>query len=498
MRAVPVLLVLIGLIAFVAPAAAQAPGEPGAAPRPIRTSTTSPTVTATSSTDLTPPIGASPSEAPPSLPPVASTPPVATATNSPPHPPVAPPTAPPAGPVTLELEAESSPTEPPTEPPAAPVAEDEDEFFDDDEYEEEPLIAPEDDLAWELYHSAALKLAKGNRRVAIERLEEVIEAFPDHPAAEKAGKLLEAVDGKSRKVFVRPMKKRPKRVRPRHRRPAKGKKVEAPLPPGVERKTAFARTELVIGQAIHGTIAGIAVCRMLTCENGAVDILAANIGAGLAVGTSVLLTRSGVTPGHATMLNSGTMWGAWQGFALLGAVSPTEFAAGAWGILIASQLGGTGLGEILYRTLEPTAAQVSLANSTGIWAGLVTGMMFGATGTRFDSSDGWGTVLAMSDLGLIGGAVLGAYMPVSRSRMLLIDVSGLSGVLLGMGVALAADGLRPEPDLFWGMSIAGAVTGLALSTVLTRNWDLADDTPPVSLGVMPTEGGAMVSFGARM
>lgn len=478
-------------------ALAQMPGEPGSAPRavvvaPPATATVAPSSSeaATATATIGQPLGdagyAGSSSVTPAIPSAPPAPPVVELKpppSTPPAPPVIEPKRPPSAPAVLELQATSTPTVTP--------ADGEMEDYEDS------LIPRELDLAWDLYHTAALELAAGNKRVAVELLEELLDVFGDHPAAEKAYLLLEAADPQGRRPYVMPMDEEPEWIEPlpRHRRRARP--PEPPLPPGTERKSGLARTELVFGQAMHGMVFGVEVCRILECDNGLFDILAANVGAGIGVGAAVLLSRGGVTQGHATLLNSGTLWGAWQGFALLGAVSPTDFAAGAWGVLIASQLGGVGLGEVAWRVFEPTAGQVSLANSTGIWGGLITGMMLAATGSEFDNPNGWGTMLAVSDIALLGGAVLSAFVPTSRSRMLLIDLGGLSGMLVGMAVALVVDGIRPEPEIFWPLTAAGAVSGLALTALLTRGWDLPED-PPVALGVMPTIGGAVVSIGAQL
>ena len=96
-----------------------------------------------------------------------------------------------------------------------------------------------------------------------------------------------------------------------------------------------------------------------------------------------------------------------------------------------------------------------------------------------------GTLLAASDLGLIGGSILSRYYPMSRGRTLIIDAGGIIGILLGAGanviIATSADDL--SQFVGFGIMAASTAGGLALATYLTRDWDVPD--VPIHASIVP-------------
>jgi len=331
-------------------------------------------------------------------------------------------------------------------------------------------LSTQEDPAAMRYHAAFQALAMGNRASAISELNALNSQYPDHPLAARArflvGIMAPGIAGPQDQI-------------------AHG-----------EQPTGLARGELVATQTSHGIAIGAEVCMILECDDGRALVGLLLLGGGLGLTASLLYdSDAGMTPGHAAALNSGTVWGAWQGAAMLGIFDYNTTPAVA-GTLLLSQLGGLGVGEALYRTLEPTAGDVSMATSAGFWTGAL--MFFGHAANEFDvdSTTTMATLLIASDVGLLAGAVASKYYPMTRSRTLIVDAGGTLGALVGMGIPFLIQNDDSTPGLIFGGGIAGTIIGLGTSYYLTRDWDAPEELG-FQLNVMPVEGGATVGVAGQ-
>lgn len=318
------------------------------------------------------------------------------------------------------------------------------------------------------YHEAFKLLAQGKRDAAAAELELIILEAPAHALAPRAQLLLGAL--------------KPQIA-------AQDKIVSG------EQPTGLARGELVVVQTAHGIAIGAEVCMLFECDDSRAVVASLLLGGGLGLTASLLFnSEEGMTAGHTAALNSGTYWGAWQGAAALGIFEYDSTPAVA-GTLLFTQLAGLAAGEIAYRTLQPTAGDVSMATSAGVWAGALT--FFAHAANEFDASSQtvFASLLIASDLGLVAGAVASKYYPMSRSRSLVVDAGGMLGTLVGMGIPLLVLGEDLDAQVVFGGAGIGAITGLATSYYMTRNWDAPEDLADLQLHLMPVEGGATVGLG---
>lgn len=341
-----------------------------------------------------------------------------------------------------------------------------------------PPTGPEvlDDPAWRFYHLAFQALANGNDRECRELLEHITKSFAQHPAADR-----------SRQLLVR--------LGTEPRRPAEpALTASAPPPPSSphdETPTTLARAELVIGQTAHGIGLGLEICLLAKCEDvrafGATMIL----GGASGLTASLFLSGNGITPGHASALNSGVIWGLAEALFITGIIGPTDSQSIVVGPLI-GQLVGLGAGELLWQTTHPSAGDVSLASSGGLWASLLAMNVALAVSDKEEVI--FGTMLAASSVGLVAGALTANAFPMSRGRVLVIDGSAALGGLLGLGLAFTIQGQELQRGPLFLLIDVGILSGLALSTFFTRDWD-APDLPPVTMGIMPLpNGGAQFSL----
>lgn len=333
-----------------------------------------------------------------------------------------------------------------------------------------PDTAPRLDEAWWLFNEAFTALASQDPEWAASLLRRLQAEHPEHPAAPLAAKLEEQLES----TLGAPAGE-------------EGSPLSRP-----ERPSALARAELVIFQTAHAIALGGEICAALECndDRAIVGLLALGGAGGLA--TSLLTTQNGITPGDALALNSGTLWGFWQGLAIT-QVSGLEDSGAIPALLAGTQLAGLGMGALIASSVQPTAGDVSMVNSGGIWAGVLTLLVHGTTDFAASDESVWLSLLLASDAGGFGAALLAPSFPMSRGRTLVIDAGGLAGMLLGMGAHVVITGDDDPPGSFYGAAIAGTLSGLVGATYLTRNWDLPD--VPARVSLLPTDGGALLSVG---
>ncbi|MBI2378738.1 MAG: hypothetical protein HYV07_32385 [Deltaproteobacteria bacterium] len=324
--------------------------------------------------------------------------------------------------------------------------------------------------AWLEYDAAVDSLAAGMRDDAIDRFKALGKRYPGHPAATRAIELLARM---SAPAFLVP--------------------AEPPLTLSTpEEPSGLARAELISFQTAAGILTGAELCVLAECDDTRAVIALLLLGGAAGVGISTLATTDGITAGHATAIDSGTLWGAWNGLA--GAVVlDVDDEQQAVGVVLASQLVGTALGHLAHVLFKPTAGDVSLGTSTGVWAAVMTTFLHGITEFDADARVMMGTILLASDLGLVGGAMLTKVLPMSRGRALLIDASGLLGTLTGLGVDLLIQGDDPDAAPLFTLGLVGMAAGLGLGVVLTREWDV-EDAPAVQLGFLPVKDGGGVGL----
>lgn len=337
-----------------------------------------------------------------------------------------------------------------------------------------PSVTLKSDPAWTHYHDAFLDTITGRDLKARRELVQLRREYPNHPASILAKKLLARMDrlefGVSEQSAVF----------------------------GTRRPTGLARAELAATQTISGIFIGGWFCGLAECDDGRIWTAALTLGAAGGLAGSLLGTdANGISPGRALAINSGTEWGVYNG-AMLAVLLEADTRA-VFGALLAGQLLGTGVGIAVGTLTDPTAGDVSIVTSGGLWAGAAMFMVNGAS--DFDLFDGEGvgwSVLIASDLGLVGAALLrnSGFLQMSRSRALVIDSGGLLGTLFGMGLAVIIAGDTGSTAGLFVPGLVGMVAGLGGTYYLTNEWDLP--ATEMSLAVIPLQtGGMTVGLGGR-
>lgn len=91
-----------------------------------------------------------------------------------------------------------------------------------------------------------------------------------------------------------------------------------------------------------------------------------------------------------------------------------------------------------------------------------------------DENTVWATMMAAGNAGLVGGAIAGSQLPLSRSRARLISIGGLMGGMGGTGLVLITQ--PDDDDTAMATILAGSIAGLLLGVALTDG-DSREEAP---------------------
>ena len=226
------------------------------------------------------------------------------------------------------------------------------------------------------------------------------------------------------------------------------------------------RTEVLIFGGYYGLWLGIATPIFLEAESPQAYAAGLLLGGPLFILISHGLTKeANISDGRATMLSLGGHLGTWQGIGWA-AVSDWE----GKDVIGMGELGGlAGIGAATLLTskidfLEGHAGLTSSGLQWGAWFGLVFGII-----ADHDGDDLLRDMLIGSDVLILGTAIATKDLRMSKARVGLINLAGVIGTVFGFGIDLLVE--VDEASTAFGIAGLGSVTGLAMGTHLTRNFD---------------------------
>ena len=186
---------------------------------------------------------------------------------------------------------------------------------------------------------------------------------------------------------------------------------------------------------------------------------------------SLSLTReSELTDGQASLITLGGTWGIWQAVGAANLAGADEkltvgasMVGGALGLALAS-------GIVSGRDISPGDA--TLINFGGIWGTWFA--ICGAMAVRSRDQDNSNFILSSAmtggNVGLSTMAAWSTKLNMSRARARLINISGIVGTLYGLGASILLD-IESEDRTFWSLMGLGGMVGLAAGAHFTRNYD---------------------------
>lgn len=235
--------------------------------------------------------------------------------------------------------------------------------------------------------------------------------------------------------------------------------------------SGMSRASLVGFGTSFTTWLGVGTLILLDVEDPSLYGLASIAGPlGGLLGSLSLTRESELSDGQASLITLGGTWGIWQA---VGAASLAD--AGEKTAVGASMVGGAlGLalagGIVSGKDISPGDA--TLINFGGIWGTWFS--ICGAMAARDRSSDNsnfiLGSAMMGGNVGLSTMAVWSTKLDMSLARARLINISGIVGTLYGLGTSILLD-IEPEDRSFWSLMGIGGVVGLIAGAYFTRNYD---------------------------
>ena len=244
------------------------------------------------------------------------------------------------------------------------------------------------------------------------------------------------------------------------------------------------RTELLVWSTSYGLMLG--ALTPVAFESDSQEA----VGFGLLVGGPLgyaagraMLGASDVSEGQARAISFGSFWGAWQGFGWASVLDIGErevcdqfngcFRSDPSGetmlrSAIVGSILGIGTGLYLARKDIPagTATTVNFGALWGTWYG--SALYFLLDGEGSDEDNGLAMTLMGGNVGLAAMAVMAPKWQMSRGRARLISISGVAGLLGGLGI-LMITGADGQGSIL--VPLAGSTLGLAMGVGWTRNYE---------------------------
>ena len=235
--------------------------------------------------------------------------------------------------------------------------------------------------------------------------------------------------------------------------------------------SGISRASLVGFGTIYTTWVGVGTLILLDVDEGAPYGLALIVGSvGGLLGSLSLTRESELSDGQASLITLGGTWGIWQ------AVAAADVAGAGEKLTVgASMVGGAiglALASSIARGRDISPGDATLINFGGIWGTWFS--ICGAMAARDRSSDSskfvLGSAMMGGNVGLSTMAAWSAKLDMSLARARLINIGGIVGTLYGLGTSILLD-IEPEDRSFWSLMGIGGVVGLTAGAYFTRNYD---------------------------
>lgn len=226
------------------------------------------------------------------------------------------------------------------------------------------------------------------------------------------------------------------------------------------------RTDLLIFSGYYGLWLGIATPTLFEADSPQAYAAGLMLGAPL----SLLLTHNAtkeanISDGRATMISLGGHLGTWQGigWAAIADLDGNQVV----GIGELSGLAGIAAATLLTDKVDFSTGHAGLTSSGlqwGAWFGLVVAAL-----ADHDGDNVLRDMLIGSDALILGTALATKNVPMSNARVRLINLAGVIGTVLGLGIDMMVE--VEEGSVAFAIAGLGSVAGLVAGTQMTKNFD---------------------------
>ncbi|MBI5610863.1 MAG: hypothetical protein HY902_18435 [Deltaproteobacteria bacterium] len=259
-----------------------------------------------------------------------------------------------------------------------------------------------------------------------------------------------------------------------------------------------ASAELGVTQAVYLAPLVFAAVGATSESVGATIVLGS--GATVGLGFAIAESSRGLEPGQIQVIESAGPWLVAAGARLTVANHLSQTSEDlSLGVMIGGYFLGP-LGGILLAKTHPDSSTVAMANSGGMWMAvaieLVRAGWSPASTASFrprrhgDVASAVGTVVG-AGVGILGGALLGRELQLSRGRVWAIDLAIAAGLVVGGMATTGQSSAIQARAAALGMAVGGGLTMIALpdwsaagrlAGVVPRLSIAADGTPVVGVG----------------
>jgi hypothetical protein len=255
----------------------------------------------------------------------------------------------------------------------------------------------------------------------------------------------------------------------------------------LDRPPTSGKSQLIVASTLAGAVIGAAAVGGST-DDGFLGTLGGV--AGLTIGgAGTYFLYDDIDVGSSSYIITSGMIGVVEGVGVGLLASDDSDAAWIGGLVGASA--GAGFAMATADRFRFTAGDAALLNSGASW-GLVSGLWFTQV-FHASSNVGAAMVLGGTNLGVVGGVLLGRQLDYSRRHVALIDLAGLVGIATGLSVHSGVvgnneDEMVERDEQQAHFALAGMAIGLGAGALLTRNMD-APKLPRLQPQIAPTTPG---------
>lgn len=294
--------------------------------------------------------------------------------------------------------------------------------------------------AAQLYEAAFRLIVKGNYGKAYDRLNEVIDKYPDT-------------------VYAQFAENRKQRLEQLNLPSIRRKKIDQ-----------SGRVGTVVFSTLYSTWLGIGTARLADETDNAKSIASGMmIGAPMGLLTSLIVTRnSKLTRGQSALINFSGLWGTWQG---LGWAILIDEDDGEKPLISAAMIGGlSGIlaTSALTRKIDPNLGDMAIINYGalwGTWLSLCTGQVAGVEGG--DELLAW--TLIGGNIGATAMTSLSSKIDITLARAHWINLGGVIGTTVASGIVMIMAESDISEKAAFATLMVGGIVGLIAGTHTTRH-----------------------------
>jgi hypothetical protein len=293
----------------------------------------------------------------------------------------------------------------------------------------------------------------------------------------------------------------------------------------VDRRSTDEIVSLYTNAVLYGLGTGIFVGVVTQPKTAAAGILPTVALTGASVGTVVAVdsghglrygAAQSIVSGLYLGLEEGMVWGIYRASTGTG---DGDLSGQLAGIVWGGATIGAVTGGVLGSMLTTTPGRAGWVGSTGLWSGAVFGFLTGAFvsdngGENAALNAGMAAAGVGIGLGTVVGAISASAVSPTIARTRFLDLGGVTGSLLAVGLYAAAANERFDGHAASGVTALGALGGLGIAWALTSGMrqdfppasrDQTPLTPPKQTGMnalrpmlMPSRSGAMLGVGGEL